>query len=88
MPEPEARKRTRPVVPYAGHIDGERGPGGERPGEEGQSSRPFVLLLVFVVLAAMGWFLIQTLTKTSKEQDCIMAGRRNCAPIDTSKVGN
>jgi hypothetical protein len=86
MPEPR-KKRTRPVVPYGGQIepDGQiRSPGPE--GEEAAKTRPVVLLLVFLVLAGMGWFLIQNLAKSSKEQDCMMAGRRNCAPIDTSSV--
>jgi hypothetical protein len=85
MPEPEGKKRTRPVVPYSGHVDSGGGP--QPSGDESQKSRPLVYLLVFLVLAGMGWFLIQNLTKSSKEQDCMMAGRRNCAPIDTSSLG-
>jgi hypothetical protein len=85
MPVPERKKRTRPVVPYAGHVDGEGGP--KAFGEQSSASRPLLYLVVFLALAGVGWFLIQNLTKSSKEQDCMMAGRRNCAPIDTSSVG-
>jgi len=86
MAESPKRKRLRPVVPYAGQVDASGGPDSvsrqDRP-----RSRPVVLLLVFVALAVMGWFLIQNLTASSKLQDCVMAGRKNCAPIDTSTLG-
>jgi hypothetical protein len=75
------KKRVRPVVRYAGQVDARGGPDSVSRGP--RKSRPAVLLLVFLVLAGMGWFLIQNLTKASKDQDCMMAGRRNCAPIDT-----
>ena len=83
MPE-EPRKRVRPVVPYAGHVDASGEPGAE--GGAPRQSRPVILLLVFVVLAAMGWFLVQNLSRASREQDCIMSGRKNCAPIDTGSL--
>jgi hypothetical protein len=82
MAEEPQRKRLRPVVPYAGKVDARGGPDSEQGGP--RQSRPVVMLLVFVVLAVMGWFLVQNLSKASKEQDCIMSGRKNCAPIDTS----
>jgi hypothetical protein len=50
--------------------------------DDNASNRPFVALLFLVVLAVVGWFLIDSLTKTSKLQDCVMSGRKNCAPID------
>jgi hypothetical protein len=86
--EPLPKKRTRPVVPYgkdAVRSDGEESQA-SRSSAEPERSRPIVLLLAFVVLAGMGWFLIQNLTRSSKEQDCMMAGRKNCAPIDTSSL--
>ncbi len=80
MGDEPARKRTRPVVPYKGKVDA------SRPADDGAGAprRPLVLLVVFVVLAVMGWFLIQNLWASSKLQDCMMSGRKNCAPIDTS----
>ncbi len=81
MPEEPPRKRVRPVVPYGGHVNTSGAPAEE---DGPRQSRPGVLLLVFVVLAVMGWFLIQNLSRASKEQDCLMSGRKNCAPIDTS----
>jgi hypothetical protein len=86
MPQEPPRKRTRPVVPYAGHVDASGAPSTSDPASPARP-RPAILLLVFVVLAAMGWFLIQNLTRSSKDQDCMMAGRKNCAPIDTGALG-
>jgi hypothetical protein len=82
MPDEPQRKRIRPVVRYAGKIDASGGPDAEDGAP--RSSRPIVLLLVFIVLGGMGWFLVQNLSAASKQQDCIMSGRKNCAPIDTS----
>jgi hypothetical protein len=81
MSEEPRKKRVRPVVPYAGRVDASGGPGTDGAPRQ---SRPVVLLVVFIVLAGMGWFLIQNLSRSSKEQDCMMSGRKNCAPIDTS----
>jgi hypothetical protein len=47
------------------------------------SQRPFRwVALVFVVLLAVGGFLLmRQLRADSKLQDCVMSGRRNCAPV-------
>jgi hypothetical protein len=84
MPQEPTRKRLRPVVPYAGEVDAKSGPNTKNPSSPGP--RPAVLFLVFIVLATMGWFLIQNLSRASKDQDCMMAGRKNCAPIDTGAL--
>jgi hypothetical protein len=45
-------------------------------------------ILVIAALVIGGWFLTQTMRKTSALQDCVMAGRSNCAPVaptDTAK---
>ncbi len=85
MPHEPRKKRVRPVVPYAGQV----GPSGAPnvTGAAPSRPRPVVLFLVFVVLATMGWFLIQNLSRASRDQDCTMAGRKNCAPIDTAALG-
>jgi hypothetical protein len=87
MDEPAKRKRLRPVVPYSGQIDASGGPDSvSNPGR--RRSNPAVYFIVFLVLAGMGWFLVQNLMASSKLQDCMMSGRRNCgAPLDTSAVG-
>jgi hypothetical protein len=40
----------------------------------------FVLVLVIVCL-----FLVRVLKKQSELEDCLMSGRTNCAPIETTR---
>jgi len=45
-------------------------------------------ILVIAALVIGGWFLTQSMRKTSALQDCVMSGRSNCAPVapaDTAK---
>ena len=46
-------------------------------------SRPRALLALLLLLAlvAGGWVLARHLAQVAKTEDCLMAGRRNCAPI-------
>ncbi len=44
--------------------------------------RALAALLVVLALVAGGWWLAHTLSATSRLEDCLMAGRRNCAPIN------
>ena len=52
--------------------------------DEYDRPRPFgpLALVVIAALVVGGWLLIQRLSADSKMQDCIGAGRRNCAPIE------
>ena len=53
---------------------------------EPDSRRPAVLGLILVlVLVVAGYFLVTALRKNADLEDCLMSGRRNCAPIDISK---
>jgi hypothetical protein len=40
----------------------------------------FVVILVLAIAAIV---LVRELAKNAKLEDCLMAGRRNCAPIET-----
>jgi hypothetical protein len=63
--------------------------GGDQEGDtEPRRHGPFgwVSLLVVAALVLVGWFVIRQLQADSKMQDCIMSGRRNCAPVDTDSV--
>jgi hypothetical protein len=53
-----------------------------------QNHGPFgwVSLLVVVALVLGGWFVVRQLQADSKMQDCIMSGRKNCAPVDTDSM--
>jgi hypothetical protein len=42
-------------------------------------------LLICLLLVLGGLFLVYELKRTSDLQDCVMQGRTNCAPVDTSQ---
>lgn len=43
--------------------------------------RALLALLLLLGLIAGGWALSRHLAQVAKTEDCLMAGRRNCAPI-------
>lgn len=50
--------------------------------EDGGSNRGAVVALVLVVLLVVGGFFIsQRIRAGAQIQDCVMAGRTNCAPV-------
>jgi hypothetical protein len=58
-------------------------PGGAPPEDQPppRSRRGLLLALVLLVLlAGGGWLLVRQLMADSKLQDCVMSGRKNCAP--------
>lgn len=58
----------------------------EPPGDTdrgGANRRNLVGLAVVVALALLGWLLIRELQAKSKLEDCLLSGRRDCAPIET-----
>jgi len=53
-------------------------------GPEPDSRRGAVMGLVLVlVLVVAGYFLLGALKRNADLEDCLMSGRRNCAPIET-----
>ncbi len=53
------------------------------PDDEAPSRRgALIALLVVIVLVVGGIFLSQTLHGVGRIQDCVMAGRNNCAPVE------
>lgn len=51
-------------------------------GDEGGSGRQAIaVLLALAVLVGVGWWLTASLRNTAAIQDCVMAGRTNCAPV-------
>ena len=48
---------------------------------EGPSRGPLLALLLIVVLCVGGYFLAGQLRASNRVQDCVMAGRSNCAPL-------
>lgn len=49
---------------------------------------PLAALLVVALLVLGGLYLVHVLRQSSQLQDCVMAGRTNCAPIDPAAPGN
>lgn len=57
-------------------------------GDEPDSRRPAVIGLVLVLaLVVAAYFLVTALRKNADLEDCLMAGRHNCAPIETPSSG-
>jgi len=45
-----------------------------------------VPVIILLVLVAAGLFVALRLKDVSTLQDCVMSGRKNCAPVDTSDL--
>lgn len=57
-------------------------------GHDPDSRRPAVLgLIVVAVLMIAGYLLFTALRQNAQLEDCLMAGRRNCAPIEVPSSG-
>jgi hypothetical protein len=54
-----------------------------RPAANDEEKRSLVPFLVFIVLfSTMGWYIVSWMSDTTRIQDCVMSGRKNCAPLD------
>jgi hypothetical protein len=56
-----------------------------RNGGEEQTLSPIAILVILVTIALAcvgGYFLLMKLIDVSRQEDCLLAGRRNCAPIE------
>jgi len=42
----------------------------------------FVVLALIALACVGGYFLLMKLIDVSRQEDCLLAGRRNCAPIE------
>jgi hypothetical protein len=73
-----AQSQLRPVDPRA-NI-------GEAEPHRAYGPFGWVSLLLVAALFIGGWFLVHMLQADSKLQDCVMSGRKNCAPIDTDSI--
>ena len=52
-------------------------------GDDPDRRRGALVALVFVLaLVVAGYFLFAALHRESQLEDCLMSGRKNCAPID------
>ena len=52
--------------------------------QEPESRRGAVIgLAVVLLLVVAGYFIVTALRHNAQVEDCLMSGRRNCAPIET-----
>ena len=59
------------------------------PTQDTYSPRAVLMALAVILLLVLGClFLFYALRDASQRQDCVMQGRSNCAPIDTTATGN
>ena len=57
-------------------------------GPEADSRRPAVIGLILVLaLVVASYFLVTALRQNADLEDCLMSGRKNCAPIDAPASG-
>ena len=57
-------------------------------GPEPDSRRPALIGLALVLaLVVAAYFLVTALRKNADLEDCLMSGRRNCAPIEAPASG-
>jgi len=60
------------------------GPGDVSDPHDNGSRRPAVIgLIVVLALVVVGYFLMSALRQNANLEDCLMSGRKNCAPIET-----
>jgi len=58
------------------------------PGNDTYAPRAVLLaVLLLLVLVGGGLYLFYALRADSNLQDCVMQGRRNCAPVDPGSTG-
>ena len=49
--------------------------------------RPLIGLVIVAVLAVAAVYLVHVLREKSQIEDCLMAGRSNCAPLEIPSTG-
>ncbi|HVC55853.1 MAG TPA: hypothetical protein VND95_07845 [Stellaceae bacterium] len=59
-----------------------RGRGIGEPDDETRRTLALMGLIVILVLAIAGVILLRALRSNNALEDCLMSGRRNCAPIE------
>jgi hypothetical protein len=86
MDAPKQDDPAPPAPPPSERTGSEAEP--EAPESEDPPANPFGLVpvLILLVVVAVGFFVAFRLRDVSTLQDCVMSGRKNCAPVDTSEM--
>jgi hypothetical protein len=71
---------TPPVT--AGEAAAAAPPRGPGEGRSTQARNPLPFVVLVVVLCIAGWLIVSWMADTTSIQDCVMSGRKNCAPVD------
>ena len=50
--------------------------------DERRANRSLKVLVFILVLAGLGWLLVDRISQNSRLQDCVQSGKRNCALIE------
>ncbi|MGA2447855.1 MAG: hypothetical protein ABTD50_04180 [Polyangiaceae bacterium] len=81
----ELRRITRE---QGGTPDSDEPPSREGDGRHGSRRRAASLFVALVVvsLAGGGWLLVRQMLADAKLQDCVMAGHKNCAPLEINSA--
>ena len=82
-PAPSPAPTSSPVVEAAPAAP-RRGLG---EGRSTQAKNPLPFVLLVIVLCVAGWFIVSWMADTTSIQDCVMSGRKNCAPLEVDPVG-
>ena len=64
-------------------VEAREDPAGAAPRSRAFGPFGWVGLLVGLALILGGWFVLRQLQADAKMQDCVMSGRKNCAPVNT-----
>jgi len=68
-------------------MDGQQPPGPDPGQDPDPRRRALIGLLLVAALVMTGLLLSRVLKNVSRLQDCVMSGRTNCAPIDSTSPG-
>jgi hypothetical protein len=78
---------TRPTVPGLTPVE-DLAKYQDRESEDDYRNRMIVNIAGFLFVAALigaGIWLADTMARMRKDQDCVLSGRRNCAPVEVTK---
>jgi hypothetical protein len=51
-------------------------------GRTTQAKNPMAFVLLIGALCIAGWFIVNWMSESSRIQDCVMSGRKNCVQMD------
>jgi hypothetical protein len=69
------------VLPFPRRQD-QPPPEDDGPEDDRQGPSPLIMLVVVAVLVAGGWLLTGKLAEMARVQNCALAGRHDCGPVE------